>query len=429
MHSQDDLWADWLQGSLRKLNETGLYRTLRPTIPGPSCTQVTVTEQQLAAWMEGREPPRGRTSQTEIESSCSSRTIKLFSLNDYLGLSTHPRVRLAAAAAARRFGNGPRASALVAGYTVHHQELEIALSSLKHTEDALLFPSGFAANEAVVSSLARSGDIDIFSDELNHASIIDGIKLAKRDGARLFTYRHGDLEHLEQLLTSTAASSGNGRRRMVVTDSLFSMDGDIADLNGLVNLKSKHGFLLVVDEAHATLVCGSHGGGVSEAAGVGSEVDLHVGTLSKAFGASGGFVACSSAWKKFMTNQGRTQVFSTSLPIPVVASAHEALRTAEEEPWRRQHLWRLTYRLGRKLGVVATSPIIPLVIGSEIAAVEASLMLLSKGYHVPAIRPPTVPAGTSRLRISLSADHSFQDVDGLVEAMVGAQLSEAQSKM
>lgn len=363
------------------------------------------------------------------ETDCPLRTVKLFSLNDYLGLSTHPRVRYAAAAAARSFGNGPRASALVAGYTVHHQELEIALSSLKHTQDALLFPSGFAANVAVMSCLAGSGDIDIFSDELNHASIIDGVRLAKRDGARLFTYRHADLDHLDQLLTSATASCKSGHRRIVMTDSLFSMDGDIADLNGLVNLKKKHGFLLAVDEAHATLVCGPHGGGVTEAAGVCNDVDLHVGTLSKAFGASGGFVACSSSWKQFLINQGRTQVFSTSLPIPVVAAAHEALRTAEEEPWRRHHLWRLTYRLGRKLGVEATSPIIPVVIGSETAAVQASLHLLRKGFHVPAIRPPTVPVGTSRLRVSLSAGHSFQDVDELVEEMKAAPGSTVRSKM
>jgi 8-amino-7-oxononanoate synthase len=202
-----------------------------------------------------------------------------------------------------------------------------------------------------------------------------------------------------------------------VTDSLFSMDGDFADLQGLAALKRKHGFLLAVDEAHATLVCGARGEGAVGAAGVEDSVDLHIGTLSKAFGSMGGFVACSTQWKDLFVNIGRAQVFSTSLPVPVVASALAALKVAAKEPWRRQHAHELSQRVGVGLGVQAQSPIIPVVIGGEAETMAVCTALLGRGFHVPGIRPPTVPAGTSRLRISLSAGHSTSDVDELISAV------------
>jgi 8-amino-7-oxononanoate synthase len=203
----------------------------------------------------------------------------------------------------------------------------------------------------------------------------------------------------------------------VVTDSLFSMDGDLADLRGLAALRRRHGFLLAVDEAHATLVCGPRGGGAAEAAGVGAEVDLHLGTLSKAFGSVGGFLACGAQWKHLFVNRARAQVYSTALPVPAVAAAAAALRAAAEEPWRRERVWALAGELGAALGVPALSPIIPVVVGSEQAAVTAAARLLRRGFHVPAIRPPTVPAGTSRLRVSLSAAHSGEDVRALARAV------------
>lgn len=272
---------------------------------------------------------------------------------------------------------------------------------------------------AVTSALSTaigssSAPLEIFSDELNHASIVDGVRLAKQSGARAHIYRHSDIAHLDTLLSSTAAS---GCRKLVITDTLFSMDGDFADLKGLAELKRKHGFLLAVDEAHATLVCGKSGAGATEMLGVESAVDLHIGTLSKAFGCLGGFVACSSRWKDLLVNRGRSQVFSTALPVPVVAAAHAALKVAAEEPWRRTRVWDLSHKLGDGLGIQVQSPIIPVTLGTEAATIAAGNDLLKRGVYVPVIRPPTVPIGTSRLRISLSAGHSDEDVMQLIQGV------------
>ncbi|EIE27590.1 PLP-dependent transferase [Coccomyxa subellipsoidea C-169] len=351
--------------------------------------------------------------QTHAAHPFSSRALKLFSTNDYLGLSTHVALRRAAADAAMLYGLGPRSSALVGGYTLLHQELERRLAALKGTEECLLFPTGFAANLAIVSALGSGEDAAIFSDELNHASIVDGARLASRNKGRLHIYRHNDMRHLEELLSACPSH----HRKLVVADSLFSMDGDFADFQGLTSLRRKHGFLLAVDEAHATLVCGSRGGGAAEAFGVAGEVDVHIGTLSKAVGAHGGFVACRAELKTLLLNKGRPYVFSTALPAPVVAAAIAALQVNEQEPDRREHLWRLVRQLGEGLGVDACSPIVPLIVGSEAAAVAASAALLEKGFYVPAIRPPTVAPGTSRLRISLSAAHTTEDVDALLVAL------------
>ena len=401
-----DGWQTWLDASVTDLHRRSLFRTLRPTIPGTSAVEVQISAAHLQAWIHDKPLPT-------LSDRHDLQTIKLFSLNDYLGLSTHPRVRAAAAEAAQSCGNGPRSSALVGGYTCYHHDLETALAELKGTQESLLFPTGFAANLAVVSSLASGGDVDIFSDELNHASIVDGARLGRRGGSNLHIYRHNDLDHLESLLTATSSN----RRKLVITDSLFSMDGDFADLQGIAALRQQYGFLFALDEAHATLVCGPNGEGAAAAAGISDAVDLHIGTLSKAFGCLGGFVACSAQWKGFFVNKGRAQVFSTSLPVPVVASAQAALRVSTEEPWRRDHLNRLVQRVGAGLGVVAQSPIIPVVLGPEETTMAACCALLRQGFHVPGIRPPTVPAGTSRLRLSLSAAHTTEDVNAMIAAV------------
>ncbi|KAK9827396.1 hypothetical protein WJX81_006330 [Elliptochloris bilobata] len=396
-------WENWLTDSLSQLRSANLLRTLRPVVPTLNAVEVVVPGEVLWPWLaEGGVVPAVSASAPD---ATGGGVLKLFSLNDYLGLSTHPAVCQAAAHAALLYGSGPRSSALVGGHTHAHRELECALAALKGAQDALLFPTGFAANLAAVSALACDAGAVVFSDELNHASIIDGARLAGRAGAAVHVYRHNDLAHLERLLVACPP----GRRRLVVTDSLFSMDGDFADLQGLAELRQKHGFLLAIDEAHATLVCGERGGGAAESAGVADQVDLHIGTLSKAAGAHGGFVACRADMRSLLVTRGRAGVFSTALPAPVVAAATAALRVAAEEPWRRQHLWRLVERLGAGLGVRAASPIVPLVIGGEAAALAASAALLARGFHVPAIRPPTVAAGTSRLRISLSAAHTCAD--------------------
>lgn len=283
---------------------------------------------------------------------------------------------------------------------------------------------------AVLDSLALAGDVDIYSDELNHASIVDGARLAVRRGSnsnnsssvKLHVYRHNDLGHLEQLLLQHDNNNTNNRKKVVITDSLFSMDGDYADLQGLVALKNRYGFLLAIDEAHATLCCGKErGAGAAEMFGVEHDIDLHIGTLSKAFGCMGGFVCCSNQWKHFFINKGRAQVFSTALPVPVVIAAQEALAISQREVWRREHLWSLIDRMGKELGLgiggMAASPIVPVMMGSEDEALEASRELLRQGYHVPAIRPPTVPRGTSRLRISLSAGHTMEDVVGVARCL------------
>lgn len=438
-------------------------------------TQALVHPLELEAWIAGRsssnsdeEPPLltdpaalAQAAAAGASSSSTSppppphpyRRITLFSLNDYLGLSAHPDVRRAAAAAALSCGMGPRSSAVVAGgHTHYHRALEKELAALKKTEDAVLFPTGFAANVAVVSALsgvgagpASRGRVVIFSDELNHASIVDGARLATRGGGGgsgsgngsggnvsggsqtnnnnnrnptlLRVYRHNDLAHLEQLLLEAPADA----RKLVVTDSLFSMDGDFADLPGLAALRRKHRFLLVVDEAHATLVCGPAGGsGACEMLGVDPlvDIDVQVGTLSKAFGGLGGFACCGRDLRALLLNRGRSGVFSTALPVPVVAAASAALGAARREPWRRAHVWALARRLGARLGVPALSPVVPLVVGGEKEAVELSARLLQRhGIHCPAIRPPTVPAGTCRLRVTLSAAHSVADVDALADAV------------
>lgn len=299
----------------------------------------------------------------------------------------HPRVRQAMSQASADFGSGPRSSALVAGYTADQRDLGRALATLKSKEACLLFPSGFSANMAVAACLAASPDVEIFSDELNHASIIDGLRMATRNSTlqRLHVYRHCDTAHLEQLLQRSLAP-----RKMVVTDSLFSMDGDLAPLQALADLRSKYGFLFIVDDAHASLVFGASGGGAAEAAGVTSEVDVVVGTLSKAAGQLGGFVCGSLDLCTYLTTAARPMVYSTALPAPVVAGALAALQVNVEEPELRDAVWRRVHQLARLTGASAHSPIVPFIIGSSEAALSASRNLLRRGFHVPAIRPPTV---------------------------------------
>lgn len=410
---EGDQWRSWLQNSLSELQNKQLLRTLRPLEPIKSGTKALIDYRELTAWLDdGPQTSEIGMPLGASERASSNKVLKLFSLNDYMGLANHPSVCEAAAAAVRKVGQGLRSSALVGGHTTYHAELEQELAELKCTEACLLYPTGFAANLGVVTALGSGADVAIFSDELNHASIIDGARLASKSGARVHVYRHNDLQHLDALLTACQQ-----RRKLVITDSLFSMDGDFADLEGLAQLRRSHGFMLAVDEAHATLVCGPRGGGGAEMMGVEEEVDVHVGTLSKAFGVQGGFVCCTRGVRSWLLNRGRPLVYSTALPVPVVAAASEALRVSSREAWRRTHLWQLVNRLGTALGVPAQSPIIPVVLGRESATLQAGRALLRAGLHVPAIRPPTVAPGSCRLRISLSAEHTHADVDELVAAM------------
>eukprot|EP01025_Chloroclados_australasicus_P041817 TRINITY_DN4461_c0_g1_i1.p1 TRINITY_DN4461_c0_g1~~TRINITY_DN4461_c0_g1_i1.p1 ORF type:complete len:397 (+),score=23.96 TRINITY_DN4461_c0_g1_i1:22-1212(+) len=354
----------------------------------------------------------------------SGKRLTLFSSNDYLGLSCHPEICEQASRVAQLYGCGIRSSALISGYSQFHRQLEVALAELKSTEDCLLYPTGFAANLGILSSVAGNEQTAIFSDELNHASVVDGARLAAKSGAKLYIYRHNDIQHLSQLLTQCPTSY---KRRLVVSDSLFSMDGDWVDLQGIVELKKQHEFLLALDEAHATLVVGESGGGLADQLGLEHEVDLQIGTLSKAFGCQGGFVCCNKQMKQFLWNKSRTQVFSTALPIPVVAAAATALKISQREQWRRKHLFKLIDVVNRQWGTNFSSPILPYIIGPEQKTLLICKQLEHVGFKVPAIRPPTVPLNTSRLRVSLSADHSMREVQELAKSVLEATSQQIRS--
>ena len=337
-----------------------------------------------------------------------------FSSNDYLSLSGHPALAEAARSAISRYGIGAGASRLVVGHSQAHHQLEAKLARFEDSEAALLFNSGYAANLGILSTLAGEGDV-IFSDALNHASMIDGCRLSR---ARTQIYRHCDLGHLEELLTAAKGA----RRRLIVTDTVFSMDGDHAPLQGIVALARAHEAMVVVDEAHATGIHGRRGAGLCEALGLESEIDLRMGTLSKGLGSFGAWVACDRAVAGLLLNRARSLIFTTALPPLLAEVGITALDVVEREPARRERLWVLISRFAhgmKKLGhpAEARSAIFPLVLGEPEKAMATAARLRERGFLVKAIRPPTVPEGTSRLRIALCAGHSDAQLDGLLEAV------------
>jgi 8-amino-7-oxononanoate synthase len=340
------------------------------------------------------------------------RPVISFASNDYLGLTAHPAVISAAGHALERWGTGSGASRLVTGSRPVHAELEHELAAWKGTEAAVCFPTGFAANLGVLSVLGGP-DVRVLSDELNHASIIDGCRLSR---SQLSIYRHRDVDHLGELLAARSdASSGVSQPTLVVTDTVFSMDGDVAPLDEIVALCRQHGALLVLDEAHAVL--GPH---LPDGAAA-LPIVVRVGTLSKTLGSLGGFVAGPQAVIDLLINRARPYIFSTALTPADTAAALAGLRVlrSPEGASLVDRLASLVASVAR-IGIVApehASPIVPVVLGSEQRALEASAALLSDGLWVPAIRPPTVPVGTSRLRITLSAAHTDQQVTKLVEAL------------
>jgi 8-amino-7-oxononanoate synthase len=334
--------------------------------------------------------------------------------NDYLGLANDPRIRRAAAEAAEREGAGSGAARLVAGDLPAHGRLERRLAAFKGTEAALLFGSGYHANAGVPPALVGRGDA-IFSDVLNHASIVDGCLLSR---AELVRYRHRDVEELGDLLAASRA-----RRKLVVTDSVFGMDGDAAPLREIADLCDRHGAMLYVDEAHAAGVLGPTGAGLAEALGVADRVDVHMGTLGKALGSFGAYVAGSRPLVDWLVSRARTFVFTTALPPAACGAALAALDVVAAEPERRARLHALADRMKTGLerlgfpmaGVVA--PVFPVVLGEEERALAASRALRERGFFVRAIRPPTVPRGTSRLRVSLGASHEPAQVDAFLGAL------------
>lgn len=338
-----------------------------------------------------------------------------FGSNDYLGLASDPRLTEAAAEAARCEGWGSGASPLITGYAQGHRRLEQRLAEFEGTEAALLFSSGFAANAGTIAALVGAGDV-VLGDRKNHASLWDGCRLSRAD---VRVYPHGDWRRLDRVLVKSAGY----RRRLIVTDSLFSMDGDVAPLAELAELAERHVAMLLVDEAHATGVFGRHGRGVAEHLGVEDRVDVRIGTLSKALGSAGGFVAGSRRLIEWLVQRARPYVFSTAPPVAASAAAVAALDIVAREPERRERLLAraealrdLLRQRGWNVGCSA-SQIIPVVLGEAARAVELSADLRQRGLLVPAIRPPTVPQGEACLRISLTAGHTDQMIAALAEAL------------
>jgi glycine C-acetyltransferase/8-amino-7-oxononanoate synthase len=333
--------------------------------------------------------------------------VMLLCSNNYLGLADHPRLRAAAADAATRWGVGAGASRLVSGTMTIHRRLEERLAGFERRPAALLFGSGYLANTGVISALARSGDV-VFSDEFNHASIIDGCRLARAD---VFVYHHRDTEHLRWGIRQT-----EGRGALIVTDSVFSMDGDVAPLAELVELARRHRVRLMVDEAHGIGALGPGGRGAVAEAGLEDEVDVITGTLGKALGSYGAYVTCDAPMARFLTNQARTFIFSTALPPPAVAAALAALELLEERPRLVDKLAANASALRAELALQgfdvrgSRTQIVPLIVGEPDIAMRICEAALTRGVFAQAIRPPTVPVGTSRLRLAVMASHRPEEL-------------------
>lgn len=380
----------WLDNELAALEQQHLRRRIR-TRQGPQAAHFSVEGQELIN----------------------------FGSNDYLALSADPRLTAAVVAAVGQEGWGSGASPLVTGHADLHRRLEEQLAAFEGTEAALLFTSGFAANAGTIAALVGPGDV-VYTDRKNHASLLDGCRLSRAD---VRVYPHNDSQALEALL----GQSQKYRRRLIVTDSLFSMDGDLAPLPQLADLAERFDAMLLADEAHATGVFGKHGRGVAEYLGVEDRVPVRVGTLSKALGCAGGFVAGSRALVDWLLNRARPYVFSTASPAATAAAALAALEIVCLEPARRRDLlaradWLRSelQQRGWKTGSSA-SQIIPLIVGEPDRAVTLSQQLRDRGLFVPAIRPPTVPDGEACLRISLTAGHTEMMLARLLTALEDCQ--------
>ena len=380
----------WLKSELDQLNRAGLRRSLRSVITAPT----------------------GRVS-------LDGQPVILLGSNNYLGLSVHPIVTDAAAAAAREYGTGASASRLMSGNCYLYTELETKIAKAKGTEASLVFGSGYLANIGTIPVLAGDGDL-ILSDALNHASIIDGCRLSH---ATKQIYRHCDVEHLESLL----AQSTRFRHRLIVTDGVFSMDGDIAPLPEICALAERYDATVMVDDAHSFGVLGKTGGGTIEHFGLENRGVIQMGTLSKAVGGLGGYVAGSAVLIDFLINRARSFIFTTGLPPATLAGAAAAIDVIRSTPELRQRLSSNVLLLKNALLerefqlLPSETQILPLFLGSAEVASRFAEALLSHGVYAPAIRPPTVPEGTSRLRISVIASHTTEDLETAVEGFVAAR--------
>ncbi len=402
--------------------------------PGPPrcyAARVTEFEKQLSAELAAlREADllrelRRAESPAGTRVSLGGRELLNFSSNDYLGLANHPALKEAVIKAVEQWGAGSGASRLVCGSLAVHHELEEALADFKGTEAALTFSSGYAAAQGAITALLGKGDV-LIVDKLVHACVVDAAKLC---GAKLRVFRHNDLNDLEAKLKwagkQSAVSGQRSARVLVVTESVFSMDGDLAPLRNLVELKERHGAWLMVDEAHATGLFGERRSGLVEEFGLTGRVEVQMATLGKAVGAAGGAICGSRQLIDLLVNRARSFIFSTA-PAPAAAAAAraglEVIRSQEGEA-RRQRLWLLVEELKRTLigagfpPSAVRAPIVPVVVGAEARAVELSQSLREAGVFVPAIRYPTVARGEARLRFTVSADHTAEDLAALGEAL------------
>ena len=383
----------YLEEDLELLKEKGLYRYLRVLESSPA----------PEALLDGKQ-------------------VLLFSSNNYLGLSTHPKVIEAAKAALLRYGTGSGASRLISGNFSLYTTLEEKLARLKQTEAAVVFSSGYAANLGAIQSLVGTADL-IVIDKLNHACLIDGARLS---GARMRSYPHGDLAYLEKVLQSEATAG----RRLIATDGVFSMDGDIVPLQEILVVARRHNASILLDDAHATGVLGTRGGGTCEFLRIQDDAVIQMGTLSKALGGLGGFICGSRTLIEYLVNHARTLVYSTALPPSVLAGAIAALEVLETEPSLREALWKNVEILRRGLSGIgynlmkSSTHILPILLGENELAVRFSKGLLKEGLFIPAIRTPTVPKGTARLRLTVMATHTEAHLDKALQAFhkVGRQV-------
>lgn len=385
----------FLNDELNGLRDKGLYRHLR----------VLEGEQAPVAVIDGR------------------RVVNLSS-NNYLGLTTHPKLRKAAIEAIEKYGVGSGSVRTIAGTMGLHEELERKLANFKHTEASLVLQSGFTANQGVINSVIGEGDA-IVSDELNHASIIDGIRLSK---ARRYIYRHADMNHLEEQLKQAVADQN--RHILIITDGVFSMDGDIAPLPDIVRLAKQYGAITMVDDAHSSGVLGRNGRGSVDHFDLNGQVDIQVGTLSKAIGALGGYIAGPQVLREIMIHRARPFLFSTSHPPSVAATCIAALEVLQQEPELVDTLWENTryfkdalVKLGFNTGHSQT-PITPVIAGEGRKAMQLSDRLYEEGVFAQGIAYPTVPADKSRVRTIVTAAHTRADLDHAIAAFekVGREL-------
>jgi 8-amino-7-oxononanoate synthase len=380
------MWRNWLRGQVDEIERQGLYRRRR-VVDGPQGAEVTVDGRRLINF-------------------CS---------NDYLGLANHPAVAEAFRRGTERYGVGAGAAHLVCGHSCAHHALEEELAEFTGRERALLFSTGYMANLGVISALAGRGD-EVFEDRLNHASLLDAALLS---GARLKRYPHSDPAALKLKLDMSS-----GKRCLIASDGVFSMDGDLAPIPALSALAKHRGALLMIDDAHGLGVTGDGGRGSLARFGLSQDdVPVLVGTLGKAFGTFGAFVAGSADLIEFLIQRGRTYIYTTALPSAVAEATRASLCLIREESWRREQVGSLVHRfragaaqIGLRL-MESDTPIQPVVLGGNQSALRASELLLSAGFLVAAIRPPTVPAGTARLRFTFTAEHAEAQVDRLLEVL------------